>query len=610
MVDALAWSTPRMAGPGRPRKGWLMHRFTVWAPSAREVSVAVRLPDSGDGTQVPMEPSGSGWWRADVDTPGSTAHGTDYAFHLDGGAARPDPRSLWQPHGVHEPSRVFDAGLFAWTDDGWQGRDVRSSVIYELHIGTFTDAGTLDAAQERLDHLVSLGVDMVELMPVAAFPGRWGWGYDGVDLYAVHEPYGGPAALQRFVNACHRRGLGVVLDVVYNHLGPSGNYLSEFGPYFTDKHHTPWGQAVNLDDEGSAEVRRFIIDNALRWFRDFHIDALRLDAVHELKDDSPTHILTELATETASLASELGRPLGLIAESDLNDPRMITAVDDGGLGMTAQWDDDVHHALHALLTGEKQGYYVDFGDLDTLAKAMTRAFVHDGGYSTFRGQDWGRPVDPERHRGHSFVVYAQDHDQVGNRATGDRPISTTGAGLAAVAAALILTSPYTPMIFMGEEWGTDTPWQYFCDHTEPELAEAIREGRRREFAEHGWADDVPDPLSPSTRDASVLQWDQISREPHQRLLAWYRDLISLRRREPDLQDDRLGAVQVSYDEEARWLVMHRGAFRVAANLADAGQHVPLDGEPVLAAVAWDGALLERNGVRLPGRSAAVIRVLA
>jgi maltooligosyltrehalose trehalohydrolase len=582
-----------------------MHRFTVWAPSARDVRVAVRLPDADDVTHVPMEQARSGWWRADVEGAG---HGTDYAFHLDGGPARPDPRSPWQPHGVHEASRVFDAGLFEWSDGGWRGRDVRGSVIYELHIGTFTDAGTFDAAQERLDHLVSLGVDMVEVMPVAAFPGRWGWGYDGVDLYAVHEPYGGPQALQQFVNACHTRGLGVILDVVYNHLGPSGNYLSEFGPYFTDKHHTPWGQAVNLDDDGSTEVRRFIIDNALRWFRDFHIDGLRLDAVHELKDDSPTHLLAELSAQTASLAKELGRPLGLIAESDLNDPRMITPVDDGGLGMTAQWDDDVHHALHALLTGEKQGYYVDFGSVETFAKAMTRAFVHDGGYSTFRGQDWGSPVDPDRHPGHSFVVYAQDHDQVGNRAIGDRPISTTGPGLAAVAAALILTSPYTPMIFMGEEWGTDTPWQYFCDHAEPELAEAIREGRRREFAEHGWAEDVPDPLSPSTRDASVLQWDQISREPHQRLLAWSREVISLRGREPDLQDDRLGAVRVSFDEEARWLVVHRGSFRVVANLAGDGQHIPLDREPVLAAAAWDGALLERHGVRLPGRSAAVVRV--
>ena len=332
----------------------------------------------------------------------------------------PDPRSAWQPDGVHGPSRVFDASLHRWDDASWAGRDVRGAVFYELHVGTFTDEGTLDSAVARLDHLVQLGVDVVSLMPVAAFPGRWGWGYDGVDLYAVHEPYGGPQALQRFVDACHGRGLAVCLDVVYNHLGPSGNYLHGFGPYFTDKHHTPWGQAVNLDDDGSEQVRRFVVDNALRWFRDFHVDALRLDAVHALVDDSEPHLLAQLSDETASLAADLGRPLGLVAESDLNDARMVTPTARGGLGMTAQWNDDFHHAVHALTTGERQGYYVDFGEYTTLAKVLTSVFLHDGGWSTFRDADWGAPVDRTAVGGHAFLAYTQ-RPRPGGQPGGGRP---------------------------------------------------------------------------------------------------------------------------------------------------------------------------------------------
>jgi maltooligosyltrehalose trehalohydrolase len=575
-----------------------VHTFSVWAPLARSVDVEVL------GSRLAMEPAGDGWWRRDVEAAG---HGTDYAFRLDGGDPLPDPRSGRQPSGVHSPSRVFDPSGFHWSDGAWRGFDVRGRVFYELHVGTFTADGTLDAAIGRLDHLASLGVDVVELMPVAAFPGRWGWGYDGVALYAVHEPYGGPEALQRFVNACHSRGLAVCLDVVYNHLGPSGNYLSRFGPYFTSRHETPWGQAVNLDDDGSEQVRRFIIDNALRWFRDFHIDALRLDAVHALVDDSPQHLLAQLAVETAALAGSLGRPLGLVAESDLNDPRMIEPVSSGGFGMTAQWSDDFHHALHALLTGERQGYYADFGSMEVLAHTLTRVFWHDGKYSTFRGRDWGAPVDPSRHRGHSFLAYSQDHDQVGNRAVGDRP--RLSPGLQAVAATLELTSPFTPMLFMGEEWGAGTPWQFFTDHAEPELAAAIRDGRRREFAEHGWdAGSVPDPQDPATRDASVLDWDEIAADPHQRLLAWYRQLLELRRREPDLRDDRLDRVAVRHCADAGWFVVSRGAFRVVVSMSAEPVDVPLDAEPVLAVAAWDGALLSADGVRLPAESAAVVRV--
>ncbi|GAB4067364.1 malto-oligosyltrehalose trehalohydrolase [Angustibacter speluncae] len=578
-----------------------MHTFSVWAPSATAVDVV--LP--GDGRREPLRRNDDGWWSAEVDDAG---HGTDYWYSLDGADPVPDPRSAWQPDGVHGPSRVFDAARHRWDDTSWSGTDVRGALFYELHVGTFTAEGTLDSAVERLDHLVSLGVDVVELMPLAAFPGRWGWGYDGVDLYAVHEPYGGPAALQRFVDACHTRGLAVCLDVVYNHLGPSGNYLHGYGPYFTDKHHTPWGQAVNLDDDGSEHVRRFVVDNALRWFRDFHVDALRLDAVHALVDDSEQHVLAQLADETAALASELGRPLGLVAESDLNDARMVTPTASGGLGMTAQWDDDFHHAVHSLTTGERQGYYVDFGEYATLAKVLTSVFLHDGGHSTFRGTDWGAPVDRAALGGHAFLAYTSNHDQVGNRATGDRPSANVSPGVLAAAAALTLTSPFTPMLFMGEEWGAATPWQFFTDHEDPDLAESIREGRRREFAEHGWAAEVPDPQHHATRDASVLDWDEIAVQPHQRLLAWHRELVSLRRREDDLRTDDLRTVHVEHDEEAGWLVVHRGSLRLVLNLAAEQRTVPLGATPLATLAAWDGAMLEPDGVTLPGPSAAIVRV--
>ncbi|SDQ48922.1 malto-oligosyltrehalose trehalohydrolase [Quadrisphaera sp. DSM 44207] len=591
-----------------------MHAFTVWAPAASRVDLDVHLStgDPGADPQVrtaPMERGEGGWWRLEVPDAG---HGTDYAFRLDGGDPLPDPRSAWQPHDVHGPSRLFDASRHAWSDGAWAGRDARGAVVYELHVGTFTPEGTLAAARARLDHLVDLGVEVVELMPVAAFPGRWGWGYDGVDLYAVHDPYGGPAALQSFVDDAHARGLAVALDVVYNHLGPSGNHLHAFGPYFTDKHSTPWGQAVNLDDTGSHEVRRFLVDNALRWFRDFHVDALRLDAVHALVDTSPTHLLAQLSTEVAQLSRELGRPLSLIAESDLNDPRTVEPVEAGGCGMTAQWADDVHHALHALLTGERQGYYADFGSLSGMARTLQEVFLHAGTYSSFRGEVWGAPVDRARHRGGAFVVCSTDHDQVGNRATGDRPSATLDDGQLAVAAALVLTSPFTPMVFMGEEWGARTPWQFFTDH-DPELGKLVSEGRRREFAEHGWdAEEVPDPQAESTRDASVLDWSEPGSQRGARLLAWHRDLTALRRAEADLRDDRLDRVSVAHAEDASdspWLVVVRGGLRVVVNLAASEQAVPVAGLGAGGRVllAWDGAAVAEGSVTLPGHAVAVVR---
>ncbi|WP_454048420.1 malto-oligosyltrehalose trehalohydrolase [Cellulomonas sp. Marseille-Q8402] len=598
---------------------------SVWAPRAGAVTLHLPAADDAGVVDVPLHPAGDGWWTPDRDLP----HGTDYAFSLDGGDPRPDPRSPWQPAGVHGASRVFDASRHAWSDDGWSGRDVRGAVVYELHVGTFTPSGTLDAAAERLDHLAALGVGVVELLPVAPFNGVHGWGYDGVGLYGVHEPYGGPAALQRFVDAAHAAGIAVCLDVVHNHLGPSGNYLGEFGPYFTDAHHTPWGAAINLDGEGAEHVRRWILDSALRWLRDFHVDALRLDAVHALVDDSPRHVLAQLSDEVAALSAELGRPLSLIAEVDLNDPVSVTPTADGGWGMTAQWADDVHHALHALLTGERHGYYVDFGAPQTLRKAMRDVFVHDGGYSTFREQDWGVPVPPEVD-GHRFVVFGSDHDQVGNRALGDRPSAVLDDGALAAEAALVLLSPFTPMLFMGEEWAARTPWMYVTDHPEPELAQAVREGRAREFGGHGWAamygEDaetfhVPDPQDPATFAAGLLDWTEPELPGHARMLDWYRALVALRDAVPDLASGDRRVTDLTWapvDAPAEgpwadWLVLHRGAARVVVNLADAERTVPLgSGDTLEVRAAWTQARVLPAGddgeahVVLAARSVAVL----
>ncbi|KGN34772.1 malto-oligosyltrehalose trehalohydrolase [Knoellia sinensis KCTC 19936] len=562
----------------------------VWAPEASRVDIEF----SADGAEIARESmvrDRRGWWRWDGEP---TAYEEfDYAFVLDGEEpALPDPRSAWQPNGVDGPSRWFDTSAHDWADGEWrgprEGAGTLGGVIYECHIGTFTDDGTFDAAIERLDHLVDLGVDVVEVLPVAAIPGRWGWGYDGVDLYAVHDPLGGPLAFQRFVDACHARGLGVCLDVVYNHLGPSGNYLGRFGPYFTQAHVTPWGPAVNLDASGSDEVRGFIIDNAVRWLRDFHVDALRLDAVHALIDDSERHLLAELSDSVAALSRELGRPLDLIAESDLNDTRMVTSTSGGGLGMTAQWADDVHHGLHVALTGETQGYYADFGGgtrslphggpLDVLAHVLTRGFFHDGRWSTFRGREWGRPVDIDMLDGRRLVTYLQTHDQVGNRATGDRISASLSPGRAAIGAALYLLGPGTPMVFMGEEWAASTPWQFFTDFTDEAMAEAVRAGRRAEFGAHGWTEDeIPDPQSRSTRDASVLRWGELAAEPHASLLSWYRDLIALRRTVIGTAETRFVDVACRVEGEGIFFVMEHRGVTVRADLERDAVTVSADG---------------------------------
>jgi maltooligosyltrehalose trehalohydrolase len=542
-----------------------MHEFRLWAPHPARVELVVA------GERIPMTRKKGDWWACSVESAGA---GTEYAFSLDGGPPRPDPRSPSQPHGVHGPSCLVDHGRFAWTDGGWRGVPLLGSVLYECHIGTFSAEGTFDGACRHLAHLAALGVDAVELLPVAEFPGRWGWGYDGVDLFAPHHGYGGPEGLKRFVDAAHAHCIGVVMDVVYNHLGPAGNYLPDFGPYFSARHQTNWGDAVNFDGPGSDEVRRFVIDNALMWLRDYHCDGLRLDAVHAIVDQSATHILESLVAEVQALAAHLRRPLFVVAETDLNDPRFVRSREASGYGVDAAWADEWHHALHAALTGEKDGYYADFGPLSLVAKALRQAWVYDGTYSPFRGRIHGR--DPRGLDGNRFVVFTQNHDQVGNRATGDRLAVLVNSELLRVAAGLLLTSPFVPLLFQGEEWGTATPFQYFTDHEDRQLGRMVSEGRRREFATFGWnAEDVPDPQDPETFYRSKLDWAELGESPHTELLDWYRRLMSLRRQVPALSDPRLDRVAVQFDDAAGWLVLHRGPVTVAANLGGSTRTVPV-----------------------------------
>jgi maltooligosyltrehalose trehalohydrolase len=574
-----------------------MTRFEVWAPDRR-----VRLRTLGADRE--MTRRDDGWWEVDVPAAGP---GTDYAYLLDDDdTPLPDPRSAWQPEGVHGFSRLYDNSAFQWTDDAWTGRQLPGAVLYEMHVGTFSPEGTFDAAIERLDHLVELGIDLVELLPVNAFNGEHNWGYDGVCWYAPHEAYGGPDGLKRFVDACHNRGIGVVLDVVYNHFGPSGAYAPMFAPYLAEAGGNPWGASINLDGPGSDEVRRYIIDSVLMWLRDYHVDGLRLDAVHALVDHTAIHLLEQLATEVEVLSTHLGRPLSLIAESDLNDPRLITPREANGYGLHAQWDDDVHHALHTVLTGERQGYYADFGSLESLEAVLTGAFFHAGTWSSFRQRIHGRPVDRTRTYGHRFVAYLQNHDQIGNRAVGDRLSASLSAGLLRVGATLLLTSPFTPMLFMGEEWASSAPWQFFTSHPEPELAAAVATGRRREFASHGWAEtEVPDPQDPATFERSKLDWQELGKPGHAQMLELYKRLIALRRAHSDLSDPRLDAVRVRHGHQH--LVMERGRCAVAVNLAREPQTVSLPGAPRAVLLATEpGIGLQRDRIEMPPESAVIV----
>ncbi|WP_407361715.1 malto-oligosyltrehalose trehalohydrolase [Microbacterium sp. LBN7] len=566
----------------------------------------VRLLD-GDGATIEereLDARAEGWWGIDL----ALADGDRYGFLIDDGEQlRPDPRSRWQPEGVHGPSAAFDPADFAWTDHTWTGRQLAGGLIYELHLGTFTSEGTLDAAIGRLGHLVDLGVTHVELLPVNAFNGVWNWGYDGVLWYAVHEGYGGPRAYQRFVDAAHACGLAVIQDVVYNHLGPSGNYLPEFGPYLRSGDNTGWGDSVDLDERA---VREYIVDNALMWLRDLHVDGLRLDAVHALHDEQPVHILRELAERVDALSAQLDRPLSLIAESDLNDPTLILPREAGGYGLTAQWSDDWHHAVHVALTGETAGYYADFAAEDAVAKVSEGGFFHDGTFSSFRGRPHGSPI-PRDVPAWRLVTFAQDHDQIGNRAAGDRLSATLSAERLAIAAVLSLTAPGTPMLFMGEEWGASTPWQFFTSHPEPELGSAVSEGRKAEFAKMDWdADAVPDPQDPATFERSHLEWRELAEPAHARLLTLYRGLAALRRERPELTDPDASRTEVSVQESDgspahRVYRIDRGGLAVLVNLSNGSAEFGLAADAAVL-ISTAPVVADAGTLLLPPDSAAVV----
>ena len=571
--------------------------FDVWAPRPDRVRLVL------DGETLPMARAEDGWWSPETAI-GEPPTSVDYGYLLDDDPdPRPDPRSRRQPGGVHALSR-WDRTTYDWNDSGWTGRQLAGSVIYELHVGTFTPEGDLDAAIGKLDHLRSIGVDLVELMPVNAFNGTHNWGYDGVGWFAVHEGYGGPDAYRRFVDACHGAGLGVVQDVVHNHLGPSGNYLSLFAPYLKDGRNT-WGDLVNLDGEGSAEVRRYILDNVRMWFEELHVDALRLDAVHALSDTSEVHLLEEMAIETAALSAHLRRPLTLIAESDLNDTLLVRPREAGGYGLDAQWSDDFHHAVHVALSGETAGYYADFEPLEALAKVCERGFFHDGTWSSFRDRDHGGRVDTEHMPTWRLVVANQNHDQIGNRARGDRLAEHLDDDQLACAALLTLAGPFTPMLFMGEEWAASSPFQFFTSHPEPELGTATAAGRLTEFEMMGWnADEVPDPQDVETFRRSRLDWDELATGRHAVLLDCYRRLAELRRTLPALTEPAFTSVSCSV--EGRVFTMRRGDVLVAVNFGDSESSLAVEHSEVLFATPA-GTTLDGARLTLPAHAGAMLR---
>jgi maltooligosyltrehalose trehalohydrolase len=556
-----------------------------------------------DGRRIPATQSAYGWWTS----PTAIDPGVDYSCFIDGKGPFPDPRSAAQPRGVHGPSNVVDHNAFRWNDDSWQAPPMETGVIYELHIGTFTPPGTFMSTIDRLDFLKGLGITHMELMPVAEFAGDYGWGYDGVDLYAPHHAYGRPDDLKALVDACHKRGLAIILDVVYNHFGPSGNYWDNFGPYLTHRYATPWGDAVNLDDRGSNEVRRHFCDNALMWLRDYHFDGLRLDAVHAMFDRSAVHFLEQLGQEVKTLGDELGRRFILIAESDLNDPRLIRSHEAGGFALDAQWSDDFHHALHSLLTTEHQGYYQDFGSFADLATALSQGFVYDGRYSVYRDRRHGRA--PTGLSGHHFVCCTQNHDQVGNRARGDRLAHLVSPGRLKIAAALLLTSPFIPLLFQGEEWAASAPFQYFTSHSDPDLADAISEGRKKEFVEFGWdPTEIPDPQAPETFSRCKLDWSEVAIEPHRNILNWYRDLITLRRRYPMLTNGHMNEVKTVFDQSNYWFAMLRSPLAVIFNLSAHRRSLVLpDGVSDNLLMGSDPTVLVRDQfLELPPDSVAIL----
>ncbi|NIJ54297.1 malto-oligosyltrehalose trehalohydrolase [Dyadobacter arcticus] len=520
----------------------------VWAPEAENVQLL--LVDSGK--KLVLNKETYGYWLLETN---ELKPGDLYQFQLNDDVIVSDPASLSQPKGIHGPSKAVDVKNFNWTDRDWQNTVLSQYIIYELHAGTFTPEGTFTSIESKLDYLVNLGITAIEIMPVSQFAGSRNWGYDGVFPYCVQDSYGGVRGLQSLVNASHEKGLAVILDVVYNHMGPEGNILAELGPYFTENYHTPWGDALNFDDEWSDAVRQFFVENALMWFRDFHIDGLRMDAVHAIKDFSPVHLLEEIRNRTDELTRQTGKTHYLIVEMDLNDTRFIKPVQEGGYGMDGQWIDEFHHALRVSSGQQRSGYYSDFEPITSLAKSYADAYVYDGIYSEHRKRKFG--VKADGFPGQQFVVFSQNHDHIGNRMLGERTSQLVSFEMQKLLAGAVMISPYVPLLFMGEEWGETNPFQYFVSHTDPELAEAVRKGRKQEFAAFHLEGDAPDPMSEETFNASKLQWELLQKEPHRTLLEYYKKLINLRKIEPALANTNRDDLNVQAFPEKELIVMGR-----------------------------------------------------
>jgi maltooligosyltrehalose trehalohydrolase len=569
--------------------------FRVWAPYRERLELHIVAPRE---LRIAMAKNGDGYHEAVVDW----GEGTRYFFNVDG-TDRPDPASRLQPEGVHGPSEVV-ADNFVWTDRGWRGVALDDYVVYELHVGTFTPEGTFEAIIPKLDALRELGITVVELMPVAQFPGTRNWGYDGTYIGAAQSSYGGPRALKQLVDACHARGLAIALDVVYNHFGPEGNYLSEYGPYFTDRYKTPWGLALNFDGAHSDHVRWFFIHNALQWIDEFHFDALRTDAVHAIVDSSAEPFLQDLTTAVRKRADELGRRVYTIAESNLNDPRVITPKEQYGLGFDTQWSDDFHHSLHTILTGEQDGYYRGFGAVGDLARVLTTGYLYTGQHSPYLGRKFG--AHPRTGDGRKFVVSAQNHDQVGNRMHGERLSTLVSFHQLEVIAAAVILSPFIPMLFMGEEYGEQAPFQYFTSHTDSDLIEAVRRGRIEEFDDFDWEGEPPDPHDEQTFERSKLRWESLQHEEHQRILGLYRSLLHLRRSTPALRTLDLSNVETHADEEHRILLVRRDSVLLAFNFGEKAATVEIPFAQAARKPMIDtGAKIEDGRIALPPSSFAV-----
>ena len=547
--------------------------IVVWAPEAETVELLL----TGSQMRSPLQREDYGYWSTISDT---LKEGSGYKFMINGEKELPDPASLYQPNGVHGSSSAIRIDTFPWADDQWKNLPLEEYIIYELHTGTFTEEGTFAAIEEKLDYLLELGITAIEIMPVAQFAGEHNWGYDGVYPFAVHNAYGGAKDLQHLVDACHQKGMAVILDVVYNHLGPEGNYLGAYGPYFTTKYNTPWGGAVNFDDAWCDGVRSYFIENALMWFRDFHIDALRLDAVHAIKDLSPVHILRDIKEHVDELMKSTGKTHYLIVESDLNDNRFINPLQQQGYGMDAQWIDEFHHALRVAATGEKSGYYSDFTGIKDLAKAFGDAYVFDGQYSEHRKKFFG--IKAESNDGKQFIVFSQNHDQVGNRMLGERTSLLVSFEMQKLMAGAVLVSPYLPMLFMGEEWSEPNPFLYFVSHTDHDLAEAVRKGRKEEFAAFHAQGEAPDPLDDNTFLRSKLQWNLATEGQHATMLDYYKTFIALRKQHPALAPLFRKNLQVEYSEDNKTIILQRWTegqrVVILMNFSTTVQQLALPGE--------------------------------